>query len=91
MNNTAILKKCLEELSKPEPKIDYIRGMLETLVEVQEPEAAAMTLGVPLPMPKVVPAAPVSADLDEGELLDNKARAMLPGVKAMAAQSTELG
>ncbi len=24
-----ILKKCIDELAKPEPKLDYIRGMLE--------------------------------------------------------------
>lgn len=32
-----ILKKCIDELTKPDPKLDYIRGMLEVLVE-QEPE-----------------------------------------------------
>lgn len=34
--NTNILKKCLEELSKDEPKLDYVRGMLETLIEMSE-------------------------------------------------------
>lgn len=32
--NTSILKKCLEELSKTTPDISYVRGMLETLLEV---------------------------------------------------------
>jgi hypothetical protein len=32
-----ILQKCIDELAKENPKLDYIRGMLEVLVE-QEPE-----------------------------------------------------
>jgi hypothetical protein len=38
MNNTGILKKCLEELSKETPRLDYVRGILETLIESQAPE-----------------------------------------------------
>lgn len=30
--NTAILSKCLEELGKESPNIDYIKGMLETFI-----------------------------------------------------------
>lgn len=32
--NTKILQKCLDELKKEQPNVDYIRGMLETLVEM---------------------------------------------------------
>ena len=32
--NTSILVKCVEELKKKEPKIDYILGMLETVIEM---------------------------------------------------------
>lgn len=32
--NTKILQKCLDELKKDSPNVDYIRGMLETLVEM---------------------------------------------------------
>lgn len=32
--NKKILQKCLEELSKEEPRIDYIKGMLETSYEM---------------------------------------------------------
>ena len=31
---TNILRKCLEELNKPEPNISYLKGMLETIVEM---------------------------------------------------------
>lgn len=30
--NTSILQKCLEELNKESPKIEYIKGMLETFI-----------------------------------------------------------
>lgn len=30
--NTSILQKCLEELNKENPKIEYIKGMLETFI-----------------------------------------------------------
>ena len=32
--NTNILKKCLDELNKETPDISYIRGMIETLSEM---------------------------------------------------------
>jgi hypothetical protein len=35
--NTTILKKCIEELGKDTPDISYIRGALETLVELSNP------------------------------------------------------
>jgi hypothetical protein len=33
-----ILKKILEELNKDNPRIDYIKGMLEVLIGEDEPE-----------------------------------------------------
>ncbi len=41
MNNN-ILKKALEELSKDSPKLDYVRGMLETLIEITEAKPGAI-------------------------------------------------
>lgn len=34
--NTNILKKVLEELGKEKPDISYVRGMIETLVALEE-------------------------------------------------------
>lgn len=34
--NTRVLQKCLDELKKEKPDMSYIRGMLETLVEMGE-------------------------------------------------------
>lgn len=33
--NTNILRKCLEELNKEDPRKDYVIGMLETLIDSQ--------------------------------------------------------
>lgn len=40
--NTKILQKCITELKTEKPKIDYVLGMLETLMEMtgKEPEVA---------------------------------------------------
>lgn len=35
-----IIKKCIDELAKPEPKLDYVRGMLEVLFEQDTPVPA---------------------------------------------------
>ena len=32
--NTAILLKCIEEIKKDKPNLEYIRGILETIVEM---------------------------------------------------------
>jgi hypothetical protein len=31
-----LLKKCIDELAKEDPKLDYVRGILETLAEQEE-------------------------------------------------------
>lgn len=32
--NTSLLKKCLDELSADHPRLDYMKGILETLIEM---------------------------------------------------------
>lgn len=90
-----ILKKCIEELEKDCPNVDYVRGMLETLYEVNTPigpvrvSSAVEQITV---NDKVAGSNPApAADLDEGALLDGKARSSLAAVRAMAEKSTELG
>lgn len=34
--NVNVIRKCLDELVKAEPRLDYLRGMLETLIELNE-------------------------------------------------------
>lgn len=44
MNNTKILEKCVEALSKDKPDISYIKGMLETLIELNPTQTYAKTV-----------------------------------------------
>ena len=34
--NVNVIRKCLDELVKVEPRLDYVQGMLETLIELNE-------------------------------------------------------
>lgn len=62
--NNRILQKCLDELNKKEDvRLDYLRGMLETLIEMQPVEIKAVTL------PQVTPPHITSLP-DEAEMLD---------------------
>lgn len=85
MNNT-ILKKCLEELEKESPRLDYIRGMIETLIELSVAgKAATRTLDHEA---KEFFDKGFTAPTDEQSLLDAKARAAIATVKAISAEST---
>ncbi len=46
--NSNILKKCVDELNAKEPNISYIKGMLETLIEMS---GATMTAAIPWQAP----------------------------------------
>lgn len=76
---TKIIQKALDELKSEKPDLSYVRGMLETLVEMQElPQivdrdkqavvllnsGTSATYTAPVPM-------------DEGGMLDAKAKAAL--------------
>lgn len=84
--NTNILKKCLAELEKDSPSIPFVRGMLETLIEMQEPVTITHAqkypggpmekLDIPVPLPKS------EISQDEGTLLDLKAKAVIDKLKA---------
>lgn len=39
-----VIRKCVEELNKADPNIDYVRGMLDTLLSMS-------TTGTPVPTP----------------------------------------
>lgn len=91
MNNTGILKKAIDELQKETPKLEYVRGILETLYDMQEPLARSSTVELASytrPVVGSIPAAPTEAD-DEAAILDAKARAAIRDVQAIAAASTQ--
>lgn len=88
--NTKILQKILDELknAKDEVRLDYVIGMLETLIEIDGE-------GTILPVPRYVPIFPVedipktNEPTDEGAILDAKARANVQNIRALAEKGTE--
>ncbi len=81
--NPNILKKCINELTKEKPNIDYVRGMLETLYEMQTPEVVKTVI------PKINLNATSQGTTDEASLMDAKAKAAIAEVKRLAEISTE--
>lgn len=78
--NTGILKKVIEELAKSEPKLDYIRGMLETLYEMGN----SSTVEHPVVTRQAEGSNPSSpAPVDEASILDAHARAAIAAVQTM--------
>lgn len=79
----SILKKVIEELEKELPRLDYIRGMVETLVEMQTPESKNNVVV------NNIPKSGTSTQLDEAAVLDATAKAAIASVKALAESSQE--
>lgn len=84
--NTSILRKCLEELGKDSPKLDYIRGMLETLIEMQGAQKTVL-----LPPSTYIPnitytTAPTT---DEASILEAKARVAMDKMKDIKPGTVE--
>jgi hypothetical protein len=75
MNN--LLQKCLMELQKDQPRLEYITGVLETLIEMQPAIAPIATPSVSNNIPVVLP-----IPKDEGTMLDSIAAARIAKLKA---------
>lgn len=80
MNHSKILIKCIDALKGDEPDLSYVRGMLETLVDMQEEtpkflDASFATNAVSMEGGKGKITAP--APMDEGGLLNAKAAALM--------------
>lgn len=92
--NNSILKKCLDELQKDNPRKDYVIGMLETLIELQAPQPIHATAERPFIVDKTVSGIPtINTDLqqkDEGNILDAKAKARVDTIRELAEKSTEI-
>lgn len=87
--NTSILKKCIAELQKGNPDLSYLRGMLETLLEMQGEGSLEKTTAIhSMDMrpqqnyldPRLVPLAGPIDKSPEGMAVD-AALATLQGVK----------
>lgn len=84
--NTNILKKCIEELRKDDPKIDYVLGMLETLSEMQE----TVSVTPVIPTVKFPPLGfEKKEEPSEADVMDAKARAAIEEIKRMSQESKD--
>lgn len=86
--NYKILKRVLDELNKETPKLDYIRGMVETLLSL-EPEKAIYTVQDTTIKPSSLMPLNKAEPKDEGSILDAMARANLKTIQNLAKQSSE--
>lgn len=78
--NRKTLQRVIDELQKEIPRIPYVLGVLETLLETL-PEDKAL---IPVNLPAIFN--PVVQD-DEAKALDYMAKAKLEGVKLMSDES----
>ncbi|SRR5260221_12527078 len=93
------LQKILDELNKEIPRLDYIRGILEVLIENEEdPQLKYNTLPISTTnfpiggLPNNIPMITSSSNekiLDEAEMMDKEAREKLAKIKALSDASTE--
>lgn len=95
--NASILRKCIEELAKAAPDLSYVRGMLETLAELQDPRVSGSfgyleealpkpshtALDWPMPEPRIV-----GANTPEGRAVE-EALASLQGPRPSSTLSIE--
>lgn len=89
MNNIGILKKVAEELAKDSPKLDYVRGMVETLIDIQGNEIVVMThTGETTIIPKEN-LYKEEKPQDEASILDAQAKAQLARTMELASKSIE--
>ena len=99
--NNQILQTLLKELDKDQPRLDYIRGILETLVSMagEVPSSGTYTLK---PTPKMENYGSTSAlfpgmqtvvppkDPDEGAILDAKVKGRVDSIREMAEKGLDM-
>lgn len=101
--SVSALKKCLEELKSDNCRKDYVIGILETLIEMQETNRSPVTTQLPIPPYYSVSATNAHEvandtlkniieppELNEGQILEAKTQARIKEIKALSDKSTEL-
>lgn len=95
MNQKKTLKKILDELNKESPRLDYIKGMLEVLIDENEEEVinpaikAIIDSEIKAKGKEHINKILESFPLDEAAILDNKARKNLGTIKKLADESVQ--
>ncbi len=85
--NRKILQKVIDELNQPQPKLEYIKGILETVMETlpEENSFKHPPTTVRTSLPLQVTSTP---ETSEASILDAKARAAIEEVKRISEVST---
>ena len=84
------IKKVLDELAKDKPDLSYIRGMLEVLMDEDEPKPImGGIVNMPAPMIRKLPDSINTQNVDEGAMLDTRARESLKTIKEIANESVQ--
>lgn len=87
---TNILQKALDELGKESPDISYVKGMLETIIELQDKATNADQLNAQLRIKSAQATTTQSNEhVDEGALLDARAKAAIESVRKLTDKSVE--
>lgn len=82
-----LIQKIIGELSKDNPKLDYVRGILETVLEsLPEEKVQTPIIGNLSHVPVINTPASVNAEV---AALDAFAKGSLETIKALAQSSTE--
>lgn len=84
-----VLSKCVDELKTPTPRIDYVLGMLETLMEMQDVPIKTINPLLTVPLTGVLnnystPTAPavLPAVMDEAAVMEAQTKSYLDVMKA---------
>lgn len=88
MNNIAILKKVRDELQKEKPRFEYALGMLETLIEMQDPPTKIVKDAEGYL--HIIPKTPTPPEpLNEADILEAQAKAALRSTMDLAHKMTD--
>lgn len=85
--NRKTIQKVIDELNKPQPRLDYVKGILETIIE-SLPGEVTVTSTHPEFLTNAYTTSPsIAVTDDEGTMLDAEARSKLAKVQALAQES----
>ena len=85
-----VLRRCLDELGKDSPRLDYVRGMVEVLLASQEKPVVAQIIPhyeSPQNFHTNTSKLPTGVPMDEGQRMDYEAAAKIAKIKEMTMLS----
>lgn len=93
--NTKLIKKCIDELDAEKPRLDYLKGILETLYEI-ESSATTISGTTTFPIPPYYVNSSVTntgtqtgtGKISEPEILDYRVWTPIDEIKKLTDEST---